>query len=137
MRYGTTVRHGIDDGRLFRFSDYAHLYMFGIVGRHANLITFVHPALLLLLDYDQGHNSEFMETLYCYLQLAGSTAKAAKVLSLHKNTLLYRLGRIRRVLDMDLSSGENLFMLQFGIRILISLGLFAPKLTLVRAELGG
>ena len=135
IRFGEAAAF-LNDGCLFRYSDYAYVNLLELAGRRANLLTFCHPALLSLLEYDNCHGSELMETLFCYLQVAGSTARAAKLLNLHKNTMLYRLGRIRKQLGMDLTNGEELFMLQTSFRILMSLGLFAPRLRLERAQLG-
>ena len=69
-----------------------------------------------------------MDTLFYYLQFAGSTTRAAKLLCLHKNTMLYRMGRIRELLGMDLTSGEDLFMLQTSFRALMYClpGCFSP-----------
>ena len=75
--------------------------------------------------------------LFWYLQMAGSTARAASLLTLHKNTMLYRLGRIRELLGMDLASGEDLFELQVSFRLLIALGLFHPRLRVTREQLRG
>ena len=135
IRYGTAQAAVDDDGRLFRYCDYAYIHLIDLAGRRTNLLALCHPALQGLMDYDTRHGSELMETLFCYLQVAGSTARASELLSLHKNTMLYRLGRIRKQLGMDLASGEDLFMLQTSFRILIALGLFSPRLRLKRAQL--
>ena len=132
IRYGDMASHAIDDGGLYRYSDYAYMHMLDITGRRTDLLSLCHPALLSLLEYDEKHNSELLETLFCYLQVAGSTARASELLNLHKNTMLYRLGRIRKQLGMDLTNGEDLFMLQMSFRILMNLGLFAPRLHLER-----
>lgn len=50
-----------------------------------------------LARYDRAHGTELMNTLFIYLQNACNTQRSAKMLSLHKNTLLYRLGRIREI----------------------------------------
>ena len=110
--------------------------MIDLVGRRTNLLGFCHPSLMRLMEYDDAHGGELMETLFCYLQLAGSTARAAKMLNLHKNTMLYLLGRIREVLGMDLASGEDLFLLDISFRVLLSLGLFTTRLKIARHELG-
>lgn len=135
IRFGEMASHAIDDHGLYRYSDYAYLHMLELAGRRINLLSLCHPALLKLADYDTHHGGELMETLFCYLQVAGSTARAAKQLTLHKNTMLYRLGRIREILGMDLTSGEDLFMLQVSFRILMNLGLFSPRLHLERKDL--
>ena len=135
IRYGEMAAHAVEDGGLYRYCNYASMHMLEITGRRTDLLALCHPALLSLLKYDEEHNSELMETLFCYLQVAGSTARAAELLILHKNTMLYRLGRIRKLLDIDLTSGEDLFMLQMSFRILMSLGLFSPRLKLRRSQL--
>jgi sugar diacid utilization regulator len=134
IRYGERGSRFIDDGALFRYCNYSHLHLLSLADRHTNMYDHCHPALLRLMEYDNAHTGELMETLFCYLQVAGSTTRAAKILSLHKNTMLYRLGRIREILGMDLTSGEDLYMLQTSYRILMALGLFAPKLCRLRRE---
>ncbi len=135
IRYGEMNANALDDGKFFRYADYSFTHMLSIAGRRTNLLELCHPALLELMEYDESHGGELMETLFCYLQVAGSTSRASALLSLHKNTMLYRLGRIREVTGMDLSSGEQIFQLQAGFRILLYLGLFQTRLNLTRADL--
>lgn len=137
IRFGRMLSKTIDDDGLYRYSDVAYLHMVNLAGRRTNLLDQCHPALLHLMDYDATHGSELMETLFCHLQVAGSTARAAKLLNLHKNTMLYRLGRIKEILGMNLESGEDIFILQSGFRILMYLGLFTPRLQMARAQLAG
>ena len=136
IRFGDQPGSFIDDNSVFRYCDYAYMQMVDLAGRRTSLMGLCHPALTRLMDYDDNHGGELMETLFCYLQVACSTARAAKLLNLHKNTMLYRLGRIREILGMDLASGENLFLLQVSFRVLLALGLFTPRLHLSRVELG-
>ena len=96
---------------------------------------FCHPSLLKLMDYDKEHGTELMETLFEYLQTAGNTTRAASMLYLHKNTMLYRLNRIRSILGTDLTSGEDNFLLSFSYRILLYLGLFSPHHKIEREDL--
>ena len=137
IRYGEQGARILDDGGLYRYCNYAYAHMLELASRRTDLLSLCHPALLRLLEYDEKHNSELMETLFCYLQVAGSTARAAELLTLHKNTMLYRLGRIRKLLGMDLASGEDLFMLQASFRILMGLDLFTPRLRLTREQMRG
>ena len=75
-----------------------------------------------------------MDTLVNYLQNACNTQRSARMLSLHKNTLLYRLGRIREILGCDLSSGEDQFMLQLSYRVLFYLDLFKSRISTSRND---
>ena len=135
IRYGDLAKDHVEDARYYRYADYAFTHMLALAGQRTNLLAFCHPALLALLEYDQDHGCELMDTLLCYLQVAGSTSRASAMLNLHKNTMLYRLGRIREVLGMNLTSGEELFQLQVGFRVLMNLGLFTPRIKLDRIAL--
>lgn len=137
IRYGNNFALGINDDGFYRYCDYAYVQALDLASRRMNLMMACHPALQQLISYDERHGCELMETLFCYLQVAGSTARAAKLLNLHKNTMLYRLGRIKEVLGMKLESGEELFMLQISFRALMNLGIFSPRLNLSREELSG
>ena len=137
VRYGERAGSAIDDNGLYRYCDYSYMHALDLADRKTNLLSLCHPSLLALRDYDKRHGGELMDTLFCYLQVAGSTTRAAKMLVLHKNTLLYRLNRIRQILGCDLASGEELFHLQMSFRILLYLGLFVPRVVASREELRG
>jgi len=132
---GLLIKHALDDRSVYQYRHYAYVELLGHASRHQSLINLCHPALLDLLHHDEEHDSELMETLFAYLQCSGSTRRASKMLHLHKNTLLYRLGRIRQVMGCDLGSGEERFILQLSFRVLLYLGLFEPRVTIVRDDL--
>lgn len=133
--YGNMVSHAVDDHDLYHYRDYSYVQMLDVTGRRHDLLKFCHPALRNLLDYDKAHGTELMETLFEYLQCAGNTTHAASMLSLHKNTLLYRLNRIRELMGTDLTSGEDCFQLMLSYRILLYLGLYTPRIRVERADL--
>ena len=136
IRYGSLTSNSLNDDGLYHYADVAYLRMLELANRRTNLLDFCHPALVELARHDEEHNGELMDTLFYYLQFAGSTTRAAKLLCLHKNTMLYRMGRIRELLGMDLTSGEVIFILQVSFRALMYLGLYVPKLKTTRAQLG-
>ena len=92
-----------------------------------NLLNYVQRAIWALREHDLSHGSELVETLYAYMQNGCSTARTALLLCLHKNTLLYRLGRIKEICGNDLTSGEDLFLFHLSIRTLIYLGLLETR----------
>ena len=137
IRMGVLTRKVMDEGGIYKYCDYASMHLLEVANRHANLLGFCHPALLRLSAHDERHGGELMDTLYCYLQVSGTTKRAADLLCLHKNTLLYRMNRIREILGCDLTSGEDQFVLQSSFRVLIYLGLFQPRFTTNREQLRG
>lgn len=54
-----------------------------------------------LVDFDQQHHAELLTTLESYLQLNGSLAAVADALSLHRNTVRYRLSQIAELTGFD------------------------------------
>lgn len=54
-----------------------------------------------LSEFDELHGAELMTTLQTYLQLNGSLAAVAEELSLHRNTVRYRLGQITELTGFD------------------------------------
>ncbi len=114
---------------LHYYKDYTYDEMLNICQSQTDLIHFCYPDLLRLMDYDSSHHSDLMLTLFHYLEESANTLQAAKALFIHKNTLLYRLDKIRSILNNPLSKGDDLFKFHQSFRILIHLGLFSPNPT--------
>ena len=55
-----------------------------------------------LAEHDSRTNSELLHTLNAYLESGGALAEAAAGINVHRNTLLYRLGRIEDIVKVDL-----------------------------------
>lgn len=135
IKSGEMLNAHVNDSVLFHYKDYAYMEMLDLCSQHSNLMNFCHPDIQKLMEYDEHNHSDFMETLFIYLLNSENTLRTAKILCMHKNTLLYRLDRIRDILNNDLSSGEDLFMYQLSFRALLFLGLFRPKILPKRSEL--
>lgn len=77
-----------------------------------------HRLLDPLIEYDQKHHGELEKTLYYYLEYNGSPQAMAKHLYTHRNTINYRLTKIKELLHNQLSSYEELFpyMMAFYIK---------------------
>jgi hypothetical protein len=77
---------------------------------------FVQQWLGRLTDYDAGRGTQLVLTLSEYLDHDSSYDATAAVLSVHRNTLKYRLRRIGEVSGHDLSMPDTLFHLQLATR---------------------
>jgi PucR C-terminal helix-turn-helix domain len=77
---------------------------------------FVQQWLGRLTDYDAGRGTVLVWTLSEYLDHDGSYDETAAALSVHRNTLKYRLRRIREVSGHDLSAPDTWFHLQLATR---------------------
>ena len=81
-------------------------------------VSLIHPAVLKLAEYDRTHNTAFTETLHMYLKKERSQSKTAAALNLHRNTLTYRLQRIRELLPADLEDDDTRLHLLLSFRFL-------------------
>jgi sugar diacid utilization regulator len=74
-----------------------------------------------LLDHDAQHGSQLVTTLGTYLDCGGRYDRTAESLFIHRNTLKYRLQRIREVSGLELGTPEVNFNLQLATRALRAL----------------
>lgn len=68
-----------------------------------------------LAQYDEKHNGQLLTTLESYLR-CNTLAEAAEALHIHRNTLLYRLQRLREVSGLDLENSETRLGLHLALR---------------------
>ena len=66
------------------------------------------PSIKKLEEEGRGLQGSLIETLECLLEADGNVSLAARHLGIHRHTLLYRLGRIREILDIELDSVSRL-----------------------------
>lgn len=63
-----------------------------------------------LLQYDQEHDSNMLLTFYHYLECRGSLIETANSLYIHRNSVKYRLERIRDITGFDLNDPREQFV---------------------------
>ena len=73
--------------------------------------------LAALEEYDRKYNAGYVETLQSYLKHNGSIQAVAEELYTHRNTVLYRLGNIRKVLGNELKTPEERLPYQMAFYI--------------------
>ena len=78
----------------------------------------ISPDLERLLEADQHQTLSLAATLEAYLACGCNLTRTAERLYIHKNTLLYRLHRIRELLRCDLTDGDERLLLELSFRLL-------------------
>ena len=78
--------------------------------------SFVQVWLGSLIDYDEQKGADLVTTLTCYLEHGGSYEATARALAVHRNTLKYRLQRIREISGQDLGDPDAHFNLELATR---------------------
>jgi DNA-binding PucR family transcriptional regulator len=69
-----------------------------------------------LIKYDQAHGADLVPTLATYLDRGGKYDETAEALSIHRNTLRYRLSRIAEISGHDLADTETRLNLHLATR---------------------
>ncbi|PXV96164.1 DNA-binding PucR family transcriptional regulator [Lachnotalea glycerini] len=65
-----------------------------------------------IVEYDNLHNSKYLDTLELYLEYNSSIQLVAEKSFTHRNTINYRMKKIRELLACDLDNTKDRFMLQ-------------------------
>jgi len=78
---------------------------------------FVDRLLNRLIDHDQKHGSQLLDTLEAYLEEGGSIAAAARLMHTHVNTVRYRLARVEELTGRSLKNHKNRFEFQLTLQI--------------------
>ena len=104
-----------------------HVYrLLFLLERHPELAAFRQEIIGTLVEYDRTQRSDLIETLTSYFAHKGNLSQTAEALFVHRNTLLYRMERIREISGLDLDNPET--------RLSIELALRAHRLLLARDE---
>jgi PucR family transcriptional regulator, purine catabolism regulatory protein len=68
-----------------------------------------------LIDHDRDHRADLVETLRAFFDANCSPKDAARRLGVHRNTVLYRLERVKVLTGYDLNDAETRLRLQLAL----------------------
>lgn len=74
--------------------------------------------LQILFTYDKIHETELAKTLKRYLYLRNDINKTSRALHVHRNTLIYRLNKIRDLTEVEIDDPEVAWTFQLVFRVL-------------------
>lgn len=108
-----------DHSSLCHYSDFYMYEMLELYEKSDTQIRFlIHPGLMLLYYYDSENNFVLLDTLKEYLKFPGQPAKVAANLHIHKNTLLYRMGKIKELTGCQFECGSEYMHFNFSFNIM-------------------
>jgi len=81
------------------------------------LTDFCQTTLGKLIDYDLRQNADLIKTLEAFFHCHGNLSETAKMLIVHRNTLLYRMNRINEIAAIDLERPETRLALHLALTI--------------------
>lgn len=99
------------------FGDLGIVRLLAQVGSASELESFYEEYLGKLDAHDRKSGGELLRTLEALFQCHGNLSRAADQLALHRNSLLYRLDRIREISGLDMDDPETRLSMQVALKV--------------------
>ena len=113
MRIG---RQLLDGRQVLDYSDLGVYRLLIVLRESPELWEFYRGTLASISEYDRDQRAELVKTLEAFFANLGNLARTADALHVHRNTLLYRLGRIREISGLDLDDPEDRLALWVALK---------------------
>lgn len=81
------------------------------------LESFRAQAIGRVLAHDAKNNTKLIDTLEAYFTFSGNITRAAENSFQHRNTFIYRMKKIRELLNIDMKNPDELLKLQLGLKV--------------------
>lgn len=91
-----------ENTRIFEYDDYYVYHMFSACAKEVSLESLCNNSLLSIADNDRKNGTNMAFILYTYLQNERKPTDTAKVLHMHRNNVIYHIGRIEKAYGLDL-----------------------------------
>ncbi|MFA9376347.1 MAG: PucR family transcriptional regulator [Lachnotalea sp.] len=78
---------------------------------------YVEKKLGTILEYDKNNQTEYLQTLRTFVQYGGNTAETAKQLYVHRNTINYRMKKIKEMLGTEFAEVKDIVEYQISFYI--------------------
>lgn len=103
--------------RIVSFEDYHPFLLIDYYSEKFSLKSLCMPTMLLLQEYDRNHKTPLLPTLKYFIETGMDYTKTAGALFIHRNSLGYRIDKIKSILNISDFSGPVLQQIQFTLQI--------------------
>ena len=101
------LNEAVKQGRKNHLARYEDLFAQDVLYNYSSdepLSHFRHPIFETLEKHDRKSGTEFYQTLTAYIESSGNTQETARRLSVHRNTVLYRMKQIAEITGYDVQN---------------------------------
>ncbi|HLG61426.1 MAG TPA: helix-turn-helix domain-containing protein [Ktedonosporobacter sp.] len=105
------------EGKIHSFARLGVYRLLFYLDGQRDLESFYQETLGPLLNQDSRNDNTLLETLEGFFRCNGNLSETARAMHLHRNSLLYRLGRIEEILGASLDDPELRLSLQIALKI--------------------
>ncbi|MBP1927145.1 hypothetical protein J2Z76_003018 [Sedimentibacter acidaminivorans] len=112
----TCIKQAHHFGKTNQIFDYTYFSYYDLMYNYSGKIdlkNYIHPALKILKNYD----TDFYTTLKTYLECNKNLGETSELLFIHRNTLNYRINRIKQLTGLNLENSNVIYSLIDSFRI--------------------
>ncbi|MFE8697579.1 PucR family transcriptional regulator [Cytobacillus sp. FJAT-53684] len=99
------------------FEDYSVYHLLDSNIKISALEDFFTKCIGKIFEHDKMHGTSYIATLENYFINNLNVSETAKAMFLHRNTLIYRIDKIKEILNTDLKHSEELLRIQIALKI--------------------
>lgn len=99
------------------FEEYSVYHLLDANINPTELEDFFYKCLGKIYEHDKLNKTSYMSTLENYFYHNKNVSETSKTMFLHRNTLIYRIEKIKEILNMDFKSSEELLRIQIALKI--------------------
>lgn len=103
---------------LYQFQDYVLDYVRNQLELSFTPEQLAHPGIVRLIQYDQNHETQYIETIRQYIEAKFNASQAANGLYIHRTTFLKRLERIETIAGIHFENSSELIYILVSFLIL-------------------
>ena len=99
----------VEHAAISRADEHGAAYLRGILANNELATTYAYSELMLLKHYDVENATDYYPTLRAYVISGFHLSDAARFMGMHRNSLSYRLTRIREIIDFSMIDRLSIF----------------------------
>lgn len=111
---------------LYFYEDLTLQHLLSVCAGKMDLQNLCHPLLNELNVYDASKDTDYLHCLHAFIMTNRNTRAAAIALHMHRNTMYYRIDRLKELFHIDLDDDKLITNLYFSFRIYEYLQIIKP-----------
>ena len=115
LRFGSDIQ---PKKHVYLYDDYQLDKLAHTLINQPDVEAFIYPPVKALIKYDHLNKGCLIPTLKAYLKNTSRPQEVCEALAIHKNTLYYRLDKIKSILNADLDNAETTTKIMISLKIL-------------------
>lgn len=113
-----SAAHTTNDIRIYWYQDFVIDHVLDISKKIVPLESICPPAIRILKEYDERHDTQYLSTLRTYIECSMSISESSRKLVIHYNTMKYRLKVISELTGLNLMKTETAVNLNIAFKML-------------------